>query len=93
MRGPSLASTSSVRSAPARTGSLFQQANGTFAAEPARPAGFDLSVPITQTINFVGTLHPDFSNVEIDQETIAPQEFRRQVLEYRPFFSQGRELS
>jgi len=68
---------------------LFQQANGTFAAEPARPAGFDLSVPITQTINFVGTLHPDFSNVEIDQETIAPQEFRRQVLEYRPFFSQG----
>ncbi|MGR4065697.1 MAG: hypothetical protein ACLQPV_09680 [Vulcanimicrobiaceae bacterium] len=68
---------------------LFQQANGDFLPEPARPVGLDVSVPITQTINFVGTLHPDFSNVEIDQQTIAPQEFRRQVLEYRPFFAQG----
>ena len=68
---------------------LFQQSNGSFLPEPARPYGLDLSVPLTPTINFVGTANPDFSNVEIDQQTIAPQEFRRQLTEYRPFFSQG----
>jgi hypothetical protein len=68
---------------------LFQQANGTFAAEPVRPVGVDVSYPITPTINFVGTANPDFSNVETDQQTIAPQEFRRQLVEYRPFFAQG----
>ncbi len=44
---------------------------------------------MTNTINFVGTANPDFSNVEIDQQTIAPQEFRRALQEYRPFFAQG----
>ena len=51
--------------------------------------GGDLSYPLTPTIRFVGTLNPDFSNVEIDQQTIAPQEFQRQLVEYRPFFAQG----
>jgi hypothetical protein len=51
--------------------------------------GGDVSYPLTPTIRFVGTLNPDFSNVEIDQQTIAPQEFQRQLIEYRPFFSQG----
>ncbi len=68
---------------------IFQQANGTFAPQNVRTAGFDLTYPVTSTINFVGTLSPDFSNVEIDQQTIAPQEFRRQLAEYRPFFAQG----
>jgi hypothetical protein len=68
---------------------LFQQANGTFLPMSARPYGGDLSYPITPTIRFVGTLNPDFSNVEIDQMTIVPQEFERQLVEYRPFFSQG----
>jgi hypothetical protein len=68
---------------------LFEQANGTFLPESVRHFGIDVSVPLTPTINFVGTLDPDFSNVEIDQQTIAPQEFRRQLTEYRPFFSQG----
>jgi hypothetical protein len=68
---------------------LFQQANGAFAPVNVRTAGADLSYPLTSTINFVGTLNPDFSNVEIDQQTIAPQEFRRQLQEYRPFFAQG----
>jgi hypothetical protein len=68
---------------------LFQQSNGTFLPEKVRNAGADLSYPITPTINFVGTLNPDFSNVEIDQQTIAPQEFRRYLQEYRPFFAQG----
>jgi hypothetical protein len=50
--------------------------------------GADLSVPITQTASFVATLHPDYSNVEIDQQSIAPQEFPRFYQEVRPFFTQ-----
>ncbi|HTX58458.1 MAG TPA: hypothetical protein VMH02_02190 [Verrucomicrobiae bacterium] len=67
----------------------FQQANGTFLPMNVRQIGGDVSYPLTPTIRFVGTLNPDFSNVEIDQQTIAPQEFARQLVEYRPFFSQG----
>jgi hypothetical protein len=68
---------------------LFAQANGSFVPQSVRPLGADLSYPITNTVNFVGTIAPDFSNVEIDQQTIAPQEFRRSLTEYRPFFAQG----
>jgi len=67
----------------------FQQPNQTFLPQDVRHYGIDASFPLTSTINLVGTLNPDFSNVEIDQITIAPQEFRRQLIEYRPFFSQG----
>lgn len=67
----------------------YQQADGSFQYEKTRSFGADLSYPITRTINFVGTIDPDFSNVEIDQQTIAPQEFARQLTEYRPFFAQG----
>ena len=66
-----------------------QQPNGTFVPMNVRSFGGDLSYPITPTVRFVGTLNPDFSNVEIDQQTIAPQEFERQLVEYRPFFAQG----
>ena len=68
---------------------LFAQANGTFAPEPARMTGIDFSYALTNTIHFVATLNPDFSNVEVDQQTIAPQEFRRPLVEYRPFFAEG----
>jgi hypothetical protein len=68
---------------------LVEQANGTFLPMHTRWYGGDLSYPLTPTVRFVGTLNPDFSNVEIDQQTIAPQEFQRQLVEYRPFFSQG----
>ena len=68
---------------------LFQQADGQFLPMKVRPYGIDVSYPITPTISFVGTANPDFSNVEVDQQTIAPQEFRRQLIEYRPFFAQG----
>jgi len=68
---------------------LFQQANGTFLPMKVRWYGGDVSYPITPTVRFVGTLNPDFSNVEIDQQTIVPQEFQRQLIEYRPFFAQG----
>jgi hypothetical protein len=67
----------------------FQQANGTFGPEKIRYAGLDMTIPLTSTINAVGTINPDFSNVEVDQNTIAPQEFQRALVEYRPFFAQG----
>ena len=67
----------------------FQQADQSFQTERIRTLGIDLAAPLTDTITFVGTLAPDFSNVEVDQQTIAPQEFRRALTEYRPFFAQG----
>ncbi len=68
---------------------LYQQASGLFEPQGTRHVGFDANVPITGTIAFVTTIAPDFSNVEVDQQTISPQEFRRSVSEYRPFFAQG----
>ena len=50
--------------------------------------GLDLAVPITPTASFVGSLHPDYSNVETDQQTISPTAFPRQFTEVRPFFTQ-----
>ncbi|MHB8432809.1 MAG: DOMON domain-containing protein [Candidatus Tyrphobacter sp.] len=72
-----------------RDRNLFEQPDQLFLPQSVRHYGIDVSVPLTSTIDFVGTLNPDFSNVEVDQETIAPQEFRRQLVEYRPFFAQG----
>src|SRR4029077_5913139 len=69
--------------------SLFAQANGTFAMEHVRSVGADLGYALTDTIHVVATVNPDFSNVEVDQQTIAPQEFKRPLAEYRPFFAQG----
>ncbi len=56
--------------------------------QPIRHAGLDLTYPFTQTLAFVGTLGPDYSNVETDQVSIAPQQFTRQYAEYRPFFAE-----
>jgi hypothetical protein len=54
--------------------------------------GADFAVPITQTASFVGTVHPDYSNVELDQQTISPTVFPRQLQEVRPFFTQGSQF-
>lgn len=51
--------------------------------------GADLSIPITSTSSFFSTIHPDFSNVEVDQSTISPTAFARQYSEVRPFFTQS----
>ncbi|GAC1652747.1 MAG: hypothetical protein NVS9B12_02350 [Vulcanimicrobiaceae bacterium] len=51
--------------------------------------GADLSIPITDTVSVLAALHPDFSNVEQDQQTISPSAFRRFFNETRPFFTQG----
>lgn len=68
---------------------VFQQANQIFAPQPVRNYGLDFVYPLASTIALVGTLNPDFSNVEVDQQTIVPQEFQQNLVEYRPFFAQG----
>ncbi len=51
--------------------------------------GLDLAVPITATASLLATFHPDYSNVELDQQSISPTAFARQFQEVRPFFTQG----
>ena len=51
--------------------------------------GADISIPITDSTSFIAAIHPDFSNAESDQQTIAPTAFRRFFNETRPFFTQG----
>ncbi|MBV8147534.1 MAG: hypothetical protein JO092_00420, partial [Candidatus Eremiobacteraeota bacterium] len=51
--------------------------------------GADFSYPITPTTSFFATLHPDYSNVELDQQTISPTVYPRAYAEVRPFFTQG----
>jgi len=51
--------------------------------------GADFSLPVTSTASLYGTIHPDFSNVEIDQQTISPTAYQRIYTEVRPFFTQG----
>ncbi|MBC5807142.1 MAG: hypothetical protein DLM53_06420 [Candidatus Eremiobacter antarcticus] len=67
----------------------FPLANGDFGTQSVRVAGVDAVYPFTSSLRFVGTLDPDFSNVEVDQQTIAPQQFQRSLAEYRPFFARG----
>ncbi|HEY9179299.1 MAG TPA: hypothetical protein VIO32_01190 [Candidatus Baltobacteraceae bacterium] len=50
--------------------------------------GADLALPVTATSSFLASFHPDYSNVEIDQQTIAPSAFPRFYSEVRPFFTQ-----
>jgi hypothetical protein len=68
---------------------VFATTYGNFAQTKPRTLGVDLTYPLSNTLAFVGTLNPDFSNVEQDQTTIAPQQFQRNLTEYRPFFAQG----
>jgi hypothetical protein len=68
---------------------VFPQLNGTAGPSHAPHLGIDGAVPFTDTLAFVGTLNPDYSNVESDQQTITPQQFQRALNEYRPFFAQG----
>ncbi len=51
--------------------------------------GSDFSIPVTQTAAVFGTLHPDYSNVEIDQQSISPTVYQRTYSEVRPFFTQA----
>ncbi len=52
-------------------------------------SGADWSIPVTQTAAFYGTFHPDYSNVELDQQSISPTVYQRIFSEVRPFFTQA----
>ncbi len=51
--------------------------------------GADISLPITATSSFFATFHPDYSNVELDQQSISPTVYQRIFSEVRPFFTQA----
>ncbi len=52
--------------------------------------GADLSIPITPTASFYrDAFIPDYSNVELDQQTISPTVYQRYHSEVRPFFTQA----
>ncbi len=79
--------------APKRPAARFQPYALGVARSPAQGGatsqmGLDMAIPITRTASFVGSIHPDYSNVETDQQTISPTAFPRQYQEVRPFFTQ-----
>lgn len=51
--------------------------------------GVDVALPVTATSSLLGTFHPDYSNLETDQQTIAPTAYARRYSEVRPFFTQA----
>jgi hypothetical protein len=51
--------------------------------------GGDFALPIASTTSLLASIHPDYSNVETDQQTIAPTAFARSYTEVRPFFTQA----
>lgn len=59
------------------------------AGGPTSRAGADVSVPVTPTADLFATFHPDYSNVELDQQSIAPTVYQRVYTEVRPFFTQA----
>jgi hypothetical protein len=67
---------------------LAEAASKTIGGSTSR-VGADISIPITPTASFYSTLHPDYSNVELDQQSIAPTVTARYQSEVRPFFTQG----
>jgi hypothetical protein len=70
------------------TYALAEAASHTIGGSTSR-VGADLSIPITPTAAFVATFHPDYSNVELDQQSISPTVYARYYNEVRPFFTQG----
>ena len=67
---------------------LGEAASPSIGGDRAR-SGADISLPLVPGTSFVGTLYPDYSDVEIDQQTIAPTAFQRIFNDVRPFFTQG----
>jgi hypothetical protein len=89
LHGMTGASTASTRTKPrANVYALGELASSSIGGSTSR-MGADIAIPITPTASFLGTFHPDYSNVELDQQTIAPTAFPRRYQEVRPFFTQG----
>ncbi len=84
-----IAGAASLRPAP--RAEIYALGLGTTAAYGGSTSriGADISIPITPTASFFATFHPDYSNVELDQQTISPTVFSRTYNEVRPFFTQS----
>jgi hypothetical protein len=54
-------------------------------------SGVDVKFPITDQINLVGTVNPDFRNIENDILSIDFSRFERLAGESRPFFQEGNQ--
>jgi hypothetical protein len=67
---------------------LGEMAPKSFGGNTSR-IGADFAIPVTATSSLLGAFHPDFSNVETDQQSIAPTAFHRFLNEVRPFFTQA----
>jgi hypothetical protein len=67
---------------------LGEMAPSRFGGNTSR-IGADLAIPITATSSLLGAFHPDYSNVETDQQSISPTAFHRFLNEVRPFFTQA----
>lgn len=76
------------RIAPYALGSLASSSAGGSTSR----LGADLSIPLTRTSAFFSTFHPDYSNVELDQQSIAPSVYQRVFIEVRPFFTQAAQF-
>ena len=79
------------RRVPSRAPALYalgEAASKTIGGSTSR-VGADLSIPITPTASFYSTFHPDYSNVELDQQSISPTVYQRYYNEVRPFFTQA----
>jgi hypothetical protein len=70
------------------TYALAEAASRTIGGSTSR-VGADLSIPVTPTASFYATFHPDYSNVELDQQSISPTVYARYYNEVRPFFTQA----
>lgn len=67
---------------------LGEIAPASFGGDTSR-IGADLAIPVTATSSLLGAFHPDYSNVETDQQSISPTAFHRYLSEVRPFFTQA----
>ena len=83
------ASSSAAKTKPRAGIYVLGQAGAPSAGGSTSRMGADIAIPVTQTTSFIAAIHPDFSNVETDQQTIAPTTFARFYSEVRPFFAQG----
>lgn len=86
--GASAASRSSIAKSRVQIYGLADLASRDLGRSTSR-MGMDYSIPVSKTASFYGTVHPDYSEVEYDQQSIAPSEFQRYYREVRPFFTQG----
>lgn len=56
-------------------------------------AGLDLKGPLAENVELVGTIHPDFRNIENQILSLDFSRFERLAGESRPFFLEGRQYS